>query len=129
MRTGFYISGAGHGLLLLAMLFGGVFSWEDEEPSIRVTEVSILTEEQFAALSVPEARNKDSGTADLAVRYSRIVLPAQICFFMGAFFVAVQHVKQRFFLPALTGLIYHGSISSLPYSLKMFEGRVQLIRP
>jgi len=26
-------------------------------------------------------------------------------------------------------MIYHGSISSLPYSLKMFEGRIQLIRP
>jgi tRNA 2-thiocytidine biosynthesis protein TtcA len=26
-------------------------------------------------------------------------------------------------------MIYHGSISSLPYTLKMFEGRVQLIRP
>jgi hypothetical protein len=54
MRTGYYISGAGHGLLLLVMLFGGVFTWEDEEPSIRVTEVSILTEEQFAALSTPQ---------------------------------------------------------------------------
>ena len=54
MKTGFYISGAGHGLLLLAMLFGGVFTWEDEEPALRVTEVSILTPEQFAALSVPQ---------------------------------------------------------------------------
>lgn len=26
-------------------------------------------------------------------------------------------------------MIYHGSISSLPYTLKMFEGRIQLIRP
>lgn len=53
MKTGFYISGTGHGLLLLALLFGGVFTWEDEEPSLRVTEVSILTTEQFEALSVP----------------------------------------------------------------------------
>ncbi|MEA3462600.1 MAG: tRNA 2-thiocytidine biosynthesis TtcA family protein [Bacteroidota bacterium] len=29
----------------------------------------------------------------------------------------------------LMNMIYHGSISSLPYSLKMFEGRIQLIRP
>ena len=26
-------------------------------------------------------------------------------------------------------MIYHGSFSSLPYSLLLFEGRVQLIRP
>ena len=29
----------------------------------------------------------------------------------------------------LMNMIYQGSISSLPYSLKMFEGKVQLIRP
>lgn len=29
----------------------------------------------------------------------------------------------------LMNMIYHGSISSLPYSLKMFEGRIHLIRP
>ena len=26
-------------------------------------------------------------------------------------------------------MIYHGSISSLPYTLNMFDGRLQLIRP
>ena len=26
-------------------------------------------------------------------------------------------------------MIYHGSISALPYTLRMFEGRVHLIRP
>jgi putative peptidoglycan lipid II flippase len=46
----------------------------------------------------------------LAVRFSRIILPAQICFFVSAFFIAVQHVNRRFFLPALTGLIYNASI-------------------
>lgn len=29
----------------------------------------------------------------------------------------------------MLNLIYHGSISSMPYKLSMFEGRVQLIRP
>jgi tRNA(Ile)-lysidine synthase TilS/MesJ len=29
----------------------------------------------------------------------------------------------------LMNMIYHGSISSLPYALEMFEGRVKLIRP
>ncbi len=54
MRTGLYISVAGHGLLLLALLFGGAWTQEDEVPALRVTEVSILTPEQFAALSVPQ---------------------------------------------------------------------------
>jgi tRNA 2-thiocytidine biosynthesis protein TtcA len=26
-------------------------------------------------------------------------------------------------------MIYHGSISSLPYTLEMFDGRIRLIRP
>jgi tRNA 2-thiocytidine biosynthesis protein TtcA len=29
----------------------------------------------------------------------------------------------------MMNLIYHGSVSSLPYSLEMFDGRVKLIRP
>jgi tRNA 2-thiocytidine biosynthesis protein TtcA len=29
----------------------------------------------------------------------------------------------------MLNLIYHGSISSLPYKLKMFDGRVHLVRP
>ena len=29
----------------------------------------------------------------------------------------------------LLNMIYHGSISSMPYTLKMFDGRVELIRP
>jgi putative peptidoglycan lipid II flippase len=52
----------------------------------------------------------DSETLGLAVRYCRIILPAQICFFMGALLTAIQHVKLRFFLPAMTGLIYNATI-------------------
>ena len=47
---------------------------------------------------------------DLAVTYSRIILPAQICFFYAALFTAIQHVKMRFLFPALMGLFYNGAI-------------------
>ncbi|MFC1586038.1 murein biosynthesis integral membrane protein MurJ [Fibrobacterota bacterium] len=49
-------------------------------------------------------------TLKLAVRYCRIILPAQLCFFAGAILTAVQHVNLRFLVPALSGLVYNFSI-------------------
>jgi len=43
--------------------------------------------------------------------------------------LALGHHRNDAVETLLLNMIYHGSISSLPYSLKMFEGRVQLIRP
>lgn len=43
--------------------------------------------------------------------------------------LALGHHRHDAVETLLLNMIYHGSISSLPYSLKMFEGRVQLIRP
>lgn len=42
-----------------------------------------------------------------SVSLSRILIPAQIFFFAGSLFTAVQHVQSRFFLPALSGIIYN----------------------
>jgi putative peptidoglycan lipid II flippase len=42
-----------------------------------------------------------------AVRMTRIVLPAQLCFFAGGLFTAVQFARERFFIPALAPLIYN----------------------
>ncbi|MFH1156559.1 MAG: murein biosynthesis integral membrane protein MurJ [Pseudomonadota bacterium] len=42
-----------------------------------------------------------------AVRMTRIILPAQYCFFTGGLFMAVQFAKERFFIPALAPLIYN----------------------
>jgi len=47
---------------------------------------------------------------NLAVEYGRIILPAQLFFLGGAFLVSVQHVKRRFLLPSLTGVIYNLAI-------------------
>ena len=43
--------------------------------------------------------------------------------------LALGHHRKDAVETLLLNMIYHGSISSLPYSLSMFEGRVQLIRP
>lgn len=43
--------------------------------------------------------------------------------------LALGHHRTDAVETLLLNMIYHGSISSLPYSLSMFEGRIQLIRP
>ena len=43
--------------------------------------------------------------------------------------LALGHHRNDAVETLLLNMIYHGSISALPYSLKMFEGRIQLIRP
>lgn len=43
--------------------------------------------------------------------------------------LALGHHRNDAVETLLMNMIYHGSISSLPYSLKMFDGRMKLIRP
>jgi putative peptidoglycan lipid II flippase len=43
----------------------------------------------------------------MAVRMTRILLPAQLFFFAGGIFMAVQFARERFLLPALAPLIYN----------------------
>jgi putative peptidoglycan lipid II flippase len=49
----------------------------------------------------------EPATLSLAVRMTRIILPAQFFFFIGGLLMAVQFSKERFFLPALAPLIYN----------------------
>jgi putative peptidoglycan lipid II flippase len=49
----------------------------------------------------------DPTSKALAVRMTRIVLPAQFFFFVGGLFMAVQFAKERFLLPALAPLLYN----------------------
>ncbi|GGD45678.1 hypothetical protein [Sinisalibacter lacisalsi] len=51
MRTGYIISGIGHGLLMLWLLFGGLFLRGPDEPPLRVSEVSLISGAEFAALN------------------------------------------------------------------------------
>lgn len=52
MRRGWYISGVGHGALILLILFGGLFMG-DRIPEVTVSEVTVLSEAEYAALLPP----------------------------------------------------------------------------
>jgi putative peptidoglycan lipid II flippase len=41
------------------------------------------------------------------VRMTRIILPAQLFFFAGGLFMAIQYAKEKFLIPALNPLIYN----------------------
>jgi putative peptidoglycan lipid II flippase len=63
---------------------------------------------------------QDPATVDMAVRMTRIILPAQFFFFAGGLFMAVQFAREKFFIPALAPLIYNlgiicGGIFLYPY--------------
>ena len=50
---------------------------------------------------------EDAGTRLAAERMTRIILPAQLFFFVGGLLMAVQFARERFFLPALAPLVYN----------------------
>ena len=52
----------------------------------------------------------DPATFSLAVRMTRIILPAQFFFFAGGLFMAVQFAREKFLIPALAPLIYNSGI-------------------
>ena len=70
MRAGWYISGAGHLLLILVLLFGGLFV---PERSVEVTlsDVSIISEAEFAALTPP------SSAPEIATDAPSVVAPPE----------------------------------------------------
>jgi putative peptidoglycan lipid II flippase len=53
---------------------------------------------------------KDASRQGAVIRMTRIIIPAQFFFFMGAMFMAVQFAKEKFFLPALSPLLYNVGI-------------------
>lgn len=53
---------------------------------------------------------KNGPAFDLAVRMTRIIIPAQLFFFAGGLFNAVQFSKERFLFPALVPLVYNTGI-------------------
>ena len=52
-NTGTYVSATGHGLLILWALAGGLFLRENDPLPLQSTEVSLLSGEEFAALTAP----------------------------------------------------------------------------
>lgn len=60
-----------------------------------------------AVLGLMGKYSSDPQSLSLTSRLTRIILPAQIFFYWGAFFSAVQMAKHKFFLPALAPLCYN----------------------
>ncbi|MEJ2108402.1 MAG: murein biosynthesis integral membrane protein MurJ [Acidobacteriota bacterium] len=52
-------------------------------------------------------RWEDQEFRNLAIRMTRIIIPAQIFFFAGGLFMAVQFAKEKFLIPALAPLVYN----------------------
>lgn len=74
---------------------------------IVIPAIMIFTPQLLLSMG-PHINNPE--TSHLTTRLTRIILPAQIFFYWGAFFNAVQMAHQRFFLTALTPLIYNAGI-------------------
>ncbi|WP_457553227.1 murein biosynthesis integral membrane protein MurJ [Desulfobacula sp.] len=55
---------------------------------------------------------QDSDTLALAVKMTRIIIPAQFFFFTGGLLMAVQFANEKFLIPALAPLIYNIAIIS-----------------
>ncbi|MDJ1015305.1 MAG: energy transducer TonB [Paracoccaceae bacterium] len=67
MRWGWYISGGAHAVLILAVLFGGLLAMPDRA-EVSVSEVTLFSEEEFAALVPPAvAPDIETATPDLTL--------------------------------------------------------------
>lgn len=80
--------------------------------------ITLVWAPQLVSLLAPGIQ--DPATFDLAVKMTRIIIPAQFFFFTGGLFMAVQFTKETFLIPALAPLIYNlgiilGGIVLFPY--------------
>ncbi len=71
MNTGFHISIVAHSVLIAFLLFGGLFT-RDRLPPVSVADVTVISAEEFAALSAPTA----AAAPDLATEAVQPVPPA-----------------------------------------------------
>ncbi len=67
--------------------------------------VTLIWAPEFVSLFAPGIKNSETFT--LAVKMTRIIIPAQFFFFCGGLFMAVQFANEKFFIPALAPLIYN----------------------
>jgi putative peptidoglycan lipid II flippase len=78
----------GFGLVLLCFIF-----------------ITLIWAPSFVHMFAPGIQ--DPATFALAVKMTRIIIPAQFFFFSGGLFMAIQFAKEKFFIPALAPLIYN----------------------
>jgi len=55
LQTGWTLSGVGHGALFFVLMFGGLFASNREPEDVTVSDVTVISEEEFAALTLPGA--------------------------------------------------------------------------
>ena len=70
MRTGYYISAAGHVGVIALVLFGGWFP-SDRIPEVTVSEVTVISEADFAALVLP------GGAPEAETDVSEVAAPSE----------------------------------------------------
>lgn len=90
-------AGAWRILSVILTVFGAFLS--------ALTLLAVLMAPELMALLAPGRHNPLFQA--MAVHMTRILLPAQLFFFFGGIFMAVQFTKERFVLPALAPLIYN----------------------
>ncbi len=73
-------------------------------------------------LSFLNSDTVDPQTTALTIRLTRIILPAQLFFYWGAFLMAVQYANHHYFLPALSPLFYNVGIIAGGYFLRPYLG-------
>src|SRR5690348_3979527 len=72
-----------------------------------VISAFIVLGEIFATPLTHLAANLSGEKLAMCVPLTRIILPAQICFFLGGLLMGVQYSKNRFKIPALGPIIYN----------------------
>lgn len=82
--------------------------------------ITMVWANEFVHIFAPGIQ--DPVTFALAVRMTRIIIPAQFFFFSGGLLMAVQFANEKFFIPALAPLIYNLGIISGGLILGPFIG-------
>lgn len=98
--------------------FSCVFIWMTVSASI-FTGFGMLLAPLLAGVIAP---GFDSGQCQRLAFFTRIILPGQIFFLAGACFTAILLLRRQFSVPALTPLIYNGSIIACGLGLPALSG-------
>jgi putative peptidoglycan lipid II flippase len=72
--------------------------------------IPLLQVQTSSLISLMGKQITDTEQYALTIRLTRIILPAQLFFYWGAFLSAVQMAQQRFLFPALAPLVYNVGI-------------------
>ena len=67
--------------------------------------ITMMWAPKFVHIFAPGIQDPD--TFALAVKMTRIIIPAQFFFFTGGLLMAIQFANEKFFIPALAPLIYN----------------------